>query len=97
MEFVSIKNQVATIIGPKHWVVTKNKLIDGELNVAFQSGCTKVVVDLAETVDLPSTATGQLTKIRHQVKPENFTVINAHGRPLQNLKSSSLGSWIKSS
>lgn len=95
MQYVNTKNEIAVFIAPPHYQWLKTKVIAAEFEKAFQSGCTKVMVDFTNTKTIDSSSIGQLCSIRNKVKPENFSVIHPTGKVLQELQSSNLTSWIK--
>ena len=95
MQYVTIKNDTATLAVSGYFNFSRCKLVRAEFGTAFQNGCTKVVVDFGTTTFIDSAAIRMLCDIRDQVRPENFSARNATGKTLTQLKSGNLDSWLK--
>lgn len=95
MKYVTIENETLTLAIPGDYKFSLTKVIDYEVQTAYQNGCTKALVDMKDTRTLDSSALRQLTKISRHVREENFSVKNARGLPLSVLKSNGLERWIK--
>lgn len=94
MRYVTISDDTAVIKVEGSYDLVNTMQVKEELDQAFQNGCTKVIVDFSQTEYFDSSVIRDLTKIRRDVGPNNFSGRNAHGKVYQMLKLSKLDSWL---
>ena len=95
MQYVKIDGATATINVEGRFDLCKTPDVLAGLNAAYQTGCTKVVVDFMHTSFIDSSAVNVLTKIQRKVKSENFSAKNASGAVLALLKTGNLDEWLQ--
>ena len=95
MKYVTVDGDTMILSVPGNYKFNLTKAIDYEVQTAYQSGCTKAVVDFNNTQTLDSASLRQLTKILRQVQRDNFSARNAKGLVLAVLKQNNLESWLR--
>lgn len=93
--FTNIVNETAYVTTPTVFTSMSCKDMKLDIDTATQSGCTKVVFDFSRTKKFDSRAHDYLKKVRRDIKPENFFVINVSGQPLHILETTNCDEWIK--
>lgn len=95
MQYVKIDKDLAVLAVNGFFNFSRCKAVRAEISTAFQTGCTRVLIDFGQTTFIDSAAIRMLCDIRDQVHPENFSARNATGKTLTQLKSGNLDSWLK--
>ena len=95
MQYVQVRNDTAVLSVNGIFNFGKCKIVSSEINVALQSGCTKIAVDFDKTKFIDSAAIRMLCDFRENVHPVNFAVGNAHGKVLTVLQGANLEEWLK--
>lgn len=95
MQYVQVSDDTATLKVDGVFNFGRCKMVNSEMKIAMQSGCTKVIVDFDKTKFIDSAAIRMLCDIRDEVQPENFSARNAHGKVMTTLQSSNLDSWLR--
>lgn len=95
MKYVTIDGAKAVVSVDGRFDLCKVVEVLSDLNTAYQNGCTKVVVDFANTTFIDSSVIRDLVKTRRKVKPENFSAKNASGAVLTALCAAKLDEWLK--
>lgn len=95
MKYVTIENDTLILSVSGHYKFSITKAVDYEVQTAYQNGCTKAVIDFADTESIDSAGLRQLTGIYRHVRQENFSAKNARGMVLAVLKANGLEFWLK--
>lgn len=95
MRYVEINGPTAVISVTGNFDMVTSLQVSEELNVAFNNGCTKVLVDFENTIFIDSAAIGGLIRARRRVGAENFAVLNVKGEVLKSFNGYRLMGWLK--
>jgi hypothetical protein len=90
MKYVAIEGPTAVIAVEGAFNLCRILEVQAELKLAYQQGCSKVVVDFTKSTDIDSSAQRCLTDVRRKVGTTNFKARNAMGRVLAAMKTAKL-------
>lgn len=94
MRYVKIDGATAIISVDGKFDICTAAIVKGELQTAYRSGCTKIMVDFRQTSYIDSACLRELSFARRYVNPGNFAAKNAVGMVLNVLESANLDSWL---
>ena len=95
MKYTTITPPTATVSVPGPFIKSTWMELDAELNAAYQNGCTKVVIDLAQTAWIDSTTIKRYARIKDYVGSSNLILANPQPKVLAILKAGRLESFIR--
>ncbi len=86
MRYVKINGSTAVVKVEGRYDLCNTLEVMSELQTANYRGCTKVRVDLTNTMEIDSAAVKDLQKIKNRVRAENFEAYGATGEVREKLK-----------
>lgn len=79
MQYVAVKDGTATIAVNGRFDLCTIPLVEADLSTAFGTGCTKIVLDFADTTYIDSASISLLIKLKRRVGGENISAKNLKG------------------